>query len=80
MAMPRGQWKPRKRILLENPGVVRDILAIQKVIRDYWDPTTSLAEVVDYLLQSYRHANDREASLEFRDFHPRITKVFPDDN
>ena len=79
MAMPRGTWKPRKRVLLENPGVVREISSIQKALSEYRDAPVTLEEVVDYLLQSYYHANERESSMEFQGFIPRLRKVFADE-
>jgi hypothetical protein len=72
-------WNPKKRILLENPGVVRDISGLQKAMCEFWDRKVPLETVIDYLLKSYRHANDREASLEFSDFVARVPQVFQHD-
>lgn len=74
-----SHWNPKKRILLENPGVVRDITALQKALCQVWDKPVHLETVVDYLLQSFRHANNQEASLEFSDFTPRPKQVFPNE-
>lgn len=76
--MIRERWKPRKRLLLENPGVVRDLTEIQKAMSEYLGRKVTLEVVVDYLLQSYRHTNEKEASLEFDNFGARPQTIFKD--